>query len=460
MTFHIRKFNELPRRTFLQGAASLMGLPLLDAMLPTNGLSAVARAADSARAGSDAAPLRLAFMFTPNGVIMPSWTPEQDGENYELSKTLKPLEAFKSELNVISRLGQENGNAKGDGPGDHARSAASFLTGVHPVKTAGADIRAGVSADQVAAQFIGSETRLPSLELGIEGGRTAGNCDSGYSCAYSSTVSWKTEHTPMAKEINPRLVFDRLFSQEDGTPEQRARRAKYRRSILDLVASDADKLRGKLGQTDRRKIDEYFTSVREIELRIEQSQKTAELQKPDFDIPEGVPSDLTTHIRLMYDLLVLAFRTDSTRVATYMLANEGSNRRYDSAGVKSGHHQLSHHRDEADKVADLQKIDQYLVEQFAYFLQKLRDTKEGDGTLLDHSIIVYGSGLGDGNRHQHNELPILQVGRGSGTIKTGRHIRSEEVAPLNNLFLSMLHRAGADVPSFGDSTGEFKAIDA
>ncbi|MBI1309898.1 DUF1552 domain-containing protein [bacterium] len=451
MTFHIRRQTQISRRSVLKGTGALMGLPLLNAMLPTNGLAA---------SNSGTAPLRTAYVFTPNGVIMPSWTPEKDGADYELSETLKPLEPFKSEVNVISGLAQDNGRAKGDGPGDHARSASSFLTGAHPVKTAGADIRVGISADQVAAEHLGKETRLPSLEIGIERGRTAGSCDSGYSCAYSSAISWKTEHTPMAKEIVPQLVFDRLFGTAEGTPEERARRARYRRSILDLVTDDASKLSKSLGQTDRRKLDEYFTSVREIETRIEQTQKSAELEKPDFEIPEGVPSDLTQHIRLMYDLMVMAFRTDSTRIATFMLANEGSNRRYEPVGVKEGHHQLSHHRDNKDMIADLRKIDHYLVEQFAYFLQKMNETKDGDGSLLDHSMIVYGSGLGDGNRHRHEQLPIVLAGRGSGTIQTGRHIRYEQETPLNNLFLSLLHRAGANVESFGDSNGVLKELDA
>ncbi|MHC4876707.1 MAG: DUF1552 domain-containing protein [Planctomycetota bacterium] len=451
MSFNIRKLKPISRRSVLKGTGTLMGLPLLNAMLPTNGLAA---------STNGPAPLRTAYVFFPNGAIMPSWKPQGEGTDYELSETLKPLEPFKSEFNVISGLAQDNGRAKGDGPGDHARSASSFLTGAHPVKTAGADIRVGVSADQVAAQQIGSQTRLPSLEIGIEKGRSSGNCDSGYSCAYSSAISWKTEHTPMAKEIVPQLVFDRMFGSEEGTPEERARRAKYRRSILDLVADDASRLSKTLGQTDRRKLDEYFTSVREIETRIEQAQKSAELEKPDFDIPDGVPSDLTQHIRLMYDLLIMAFRTDSTRVATFMLANEGSNRRYEPVGVKRGHHQLSHHRDKEDMVADLRKIDHYLIEQFAYFLKKMSDTKDGEGTLLDNSMIVYGSGLGDGNRHRHGDLPVLLAGRGAGTITPGRHIRYEEEVPLNNLFLAMLHRVGANVESFGDSNGVLKEIDA
>lgn len=428
-----------------------MSLPLLDAMLSNNGLAAGA---------SSAAPLRSAFFFFPNGAIMPEWTPKTDGENFEFSKTLKPLEPFRDSLNVISGLAQDNGRAKGDGPGDHARSASTFLTGAHPVKTAGADIRVGISADQFAASQIGNATRLPSLEIGLESGRTAGNCDSGYSCAYSSTISWKTERTPVPKEINPKLVFERLFSSENGSPKERAKRAKYRRSILDVVAGDAQRLSKSLGKTDRHKIDEYFTSVREIEQRISQAERSAKLETPDFEIPDGIPKDLAEHSKLMYDLLLLAFRTDSTRIATFMLANEGSNRSYPMVGVNSGHHSLSHHRDDKDKIADLQKIDSFHVQQFAYFLKRMSETKDGDGSLLDHSMLILGSGLGDGNRHRHDELPIVLAGGGSGTIKNGRHIHLKSETPLNNLFLSMFHRMGVKADSFGDSNGLLKEIDA
>ncbi len=451
MTTHIPKLKQLSRRTILKGLGATVSLPLLDGMLSNNGLAAGA---------STDAPLRTAYVFFPNGAIMPEWTPKAEGENFEFSKTLKPLEPFRNSLNVISGLAQDNGRAKGDGPGDHARSASTFLTGAHPVKTAGADIKVGMSADQFAAKQIGNETRLPSLEVGLESGRTAGNCDSGYSCAYSSTVSWKTEHTPMPVEINPKLVFDRLFSSSNGSPQERAKRAKYRRSILDVVASDAQRLNKSLGKTDRRKIEEYFTSVREIEQRIGQAEQSAELETPDFEIPDGVPRDLAQHSKLMYDLMLLAFRTDSTRIATMMLAAEGSNRSYPAVGVNSGHHSLSHHRDDKNKIADLQKIDMFHVTQFAYFLKRLSETKDGNGSLLDHSMIVLGSGLGDGNRHRHDELPIVVAGGASGTVKNGRHILLKDETPLNNLFLSMFERTGVKADSFGDSKGLLKEIDA
>jgi len=421
-------------------------------MLPTNGWSAQ----------STGAPNRLAFVFVPNGVIVPSWTPTSDSADWQLSPTLEPLAAVKDQLCVMTGLAQDNGHAKGDGPGDHARSAAVFLTGAHPVKTDGANIKAGISVDQIAAERIGSQTRLPSIEIGTEGGRNAGQCDSGYSCAYSNNISWKTPSTPMSKEVNPKLVFERLFGDND--PESiknRAKRDFYRKSILDAVSDDAAKLSTQLGQTDRRKMDEYFTSVREIELRMERFKEEMAKQKvPEIDVPKRIPKALDEHFRLMFDLLALAFETDTTRVATFMMANEGSNRSYSMVGVNDGHHHLSHHQNKEDWIASLQKIDKYLITHFARFLERLKNTPEGDGNLLDHSMIVYGSAISDGNRHNHNDLPVLLAGRGCGTIATNRHVVYPKNTPLNNLFLSMLDRVGAGVEQFGDSTGRLDRLDA
>lgn len=445
-----QRFRNLPRRTFLRGVGVAMGLPLLDVMLPRT----VRAAGEMAKP-----PVRLAFVFFPNGAIMDSWTPTSTGSDYSLPATLAPLAAHRNDLLVLSGLAQDNGRAKGDGPGDHARSAASFLTGAHPVKTSGADIRVGMSVDQAAAEKIGARTRLPSLEVGIERGRQAGSCDSGYSCAYSNTISWKNSTTPVAKEINPRLVFERLFGAGAAGGKSAADRDFLRRSILDLVAEDARELQKSLGPTDRRKIDEYFTGVRELEQRIQRAEDEARevasgsRPVPKMDLPEGVPSDLEKHIRLMYDLMVLSFKTDTTRVATFMLANEGSNRSYSMVGVNDGHHQLSHHQRDEEKVAKIQKIDQFLTTQFAYFLEQLKATPEGDGTLLDHSLVMYGSGLSDGNRHRHDDLPILLAGRGGGTVAPGSHVRVEKETPLNNLFLSLLDRVDAPIDQLGDSTG-------
>lgn len=441
-------FKTLPRRTFLRGLGATMALPLLEGMQPAHA---------AAKAGTP--PTRAAFVFFPNGAIMPSWKPAATGADYELSKTLKPLQAFKADLTVISGLAQDNGRAKGDGPGDHARCAASYLTGAHPVKTSAANIKVGISVDQVAAAQIGKHTRLPSLEIGIERGRNAGNCDSGYSCAYSSNVSWKTPATPVAKEINPRAVFRRLFGSNEDAKIQK-RRNKNRKSILDLVAADAKRLQQTLGRSDKAKLDEFFTSVREIEERIARTEAADQRRRPkDFPLPDKTPRDLSEHVNLMYDLLVLAFQTDTTRISTYMLGNAGSNRSYPMVKVNSGWHGLSHHRDEASKVDQLQRIDMWHVEQFARFLGKLKGIQEGEGTLLDNCQVMYGSGLSDGNRHWHHDLPIVLAGRGGNTLKTGEHIKIEKERPLNDLFLSILDRVGAQVESIGDSKQRLTQID-
>jgi hypothetical protein len=449
MSEFISTFGPVNRRTVLRGLGCTMALPLLEAMFPRTALSME----------EPKHPVRMGVVFFPNGAIMSAWTPRRSGTNFEMPETLASLEPLREHITIISGLAQDNGRAKGDGPGDHARSAASFLTGAHPVKTSGANIRVGISVDQVAAQKTGQFTRLPSLELGIERGRDAGGCDSGYSCAYSNNISWKSESTPMAKEINPRAVFERMFGNKEQNAET-ARRNKIRRSILDLVGEQANSLRKDLGQTDQHKLDEYFTSVREIELRIERAEKVTQQEAPDIRMPESVPSDLREHIRLMYDLLAIAFQTDTTRVATFMLANEGSNRAYRMVGVNSGHHELSHHRNEQDKIDQIKKIDRFLADEFARFVTNLSKIKEGSGTLLDNSMILYSSGLSDGNRHRHDDLPVVLAGRAGGTIKAGRHIRTYRETPMNNLFLSMLDRMDAGVASLGDSSGRFTPIDS
>ena len=436
----------LSRRTMLRGASALLALPLLEAMGPRSLFAAP----------EVAAPRRMAYIFFPNGAIMPHWKPTAEGTNFPLPKTLQPLEPVRDQLMVISGLAQDNARAKADGAGDHARSASTFLTCAHARKTDGADIFVGTSVDQVAAEKIGSQTKLPSMELGIESGRQAGSCDSGYSCAYSNSISWKTASTPMGKEVNPKLAFERLFGGEDLA--KAAERDFYRKSILDTVAGDAQRLQKDLGVSDKRKLDEYFSSVREIEQRISRASTDNQKRTPTISAPAGIPEKLSEHIDLMFDLMQVAFQTDSTRVITLMLANEGSNRAYREVDVKEGHHQLSHHRDEQEKVAQLQKIDQYLVERFGRFLKKLQETREGNTTLLDQSMIVYGCSISDGNRHRHEDLPVLLAGRGGGTITSGRHLSLKSEVPIANLYLAMLDRMGAKVDRFGDSTGVLKEI--
>jgi len=437
---------QLSRRSVLRGLGTAMALPLMDSMAPA------AQSAKAAAAGK--APIRAAFIYTPNGFIMPDWTPAKTGADYQLSKTLKPLEPYKNDFLVLSGLALNGGRAHGDGAGDHARSAAPFLTGAHPRKTSGADIKNDISVDQIAAREIGKNTKFASLEVGCQRGQNAGNCDSGYSCAYSSNVSWRGPATPVGKEINPRSVFDRLFvdSDQDRAARERAKIAQYKSSILDIVGNDAANLKKKLGTTDKRKLDEYLDGVRSIEKRIQGAEKDKKKAfRPKMKRPDGVPRSYQEHIRIMSDLIVLAFQADVTRVCSFMYGNAGSNRSYKFIGVGEGHHQLSHHRNSRDKMTKIQKIDQFHMEQYAYMLKKLKSVKEGDGNLLDNSMILIGSGLSDGNRHHHHNLPILVAGRGGGSLKPGRHIRYPKETPLCNLYVSMLDRMGAFVEQFGDS---------
>jgi hypothetical protein len=421
---------------------------MLDAMLP---VSAFAQAAKKAR------PNRMVFMFVPNGVSMKDWRPAAEGTGFELPYTLEPLKNVKDQLTVMTGLTQRNAYALGDGPGDHARSTAVWLTGVHPRKTAGADIKAGISVDQVAAQKIGHKTKFPSLEIGCERGAQAGNCDSGYSCAYSSSVSWRSESTPVAKEVDPRLVFERFFTNGDPneSAENRAKREFYRKSILDFVLDDAKALKLRLGAHDQRKLDEYFACVREIEQRVINAEKAgAAISVALAGKPSGIPQDYAEHIRLLGDMMVLAMQADLTRVCTFMFANDGSNRNYRPIGVPEGHHDLSHHGRDPVKLEKVRQINRFHTTQLAYILEKMQATQDGDGTLLDNSMVVYGAGISDGDRHNHDDLPILLAGRGAGTIRTGRHIVYPNNTPMSNLFISMLERMDVRAETLGDSTGK------
>ena len=445
---------QLSRRTLLRGLGTAVALPMLDAMIPraTFGANAAAAAAK--------APTRVAWVYVPNGVNIADWNPIGVGADYEMPKTLALLKEYRDDFLVLSGLTQNGARPLGDGAGDHARALAAFLTGCHPRKTGGADIKIGISVDQVAAEQVGRKTRFGSLELGCEAGQQAGSCDSGYSCAYSSNISWKTESTPVAKEINPRLVFERLFAGGPGneSDQARARRDRYQKSVLDFVRDDADRLERQLGRTDRRKLDEYLTSVRELEQRITRVE-TAPPPKPDMKRPDGIPKEFAEHVRLMFDLMALAFQTDVTRVATFVMANEGSNRSYPSIGVSDGHHEMSHHGGDKTKLEKIAKINRFHMTEFARFIGKLKEAKEPGGTVLDNSMIVYGSCIGDGDRHNHDELPILLVGHGSGTLKSGRHVRYPKDTPLNNLWLSMLDRIDVKTQKLGDSTGRLPLLD-
>lgn len=434
----------ISRRTVLRGLGVAVSLPWLDAMGPWT-----AWADNPSRA--PAAPNRLAVLYVPNGANMAAWTPQQAGASFDLPATLQPLAPVQDYLLVLTGLTADKARPHGDGGGDHARAMGAFLTGAQPRKTDGANIRAGVSADQLAASRIGDQTRLASLEIGCEHGAMAGNCDSGYSCVYSSTMSWRSATQPLPKEVNPKLVFERLFA---AAPDaQRAARAARRKSILDFVREDSHELTGHLGRNDVRKLEEYLAAIRDIELRIERSAQLPPSRPPDYPSPAGVPAGYEAHIRLMCDLVVLAFQADVTRICTFPLANEGSNRPYPFAGAPEGHHDLSHHGGDAAKLAKLRQINAFHVTQLAYLLQKLKSIPEGEGTLLDHAMVAYGSGNSDGNAHNHDNLPILVAGKGCGTLTTGRHLRYPQETPLNNLWVALLNRLEIDVAQLGDSTG-------
>ena len=420
MTVITRK--HLDRRTFLRGMGAAIALPMLDAMRP-------ALAIEPAQA-----PLRLAFTYIPNGVTMRDWKPNGEGSSFEFSRILKPLEPFRDDLMVLSGLDHHNAEGLGDGGGDHARAGACFLTGVHPKKTAGADIQAGVSMDQIVARKFDSVTRIPSLELGCEDSRTVGNCDSGYSCAYTNSVSWRGPQTPLPPETNPRIAFERLLGDADftATPEERARRAAQRKSILDVVNSRTQRLLGEVGPADRHKLDEYLTGIRDMEQRIQLAEKQQSGFTPDMEKPTGIPVAFADYVKIMFDLQVLAFQADITRVSTLIFGREASVRTYTEIGVSDPHHPLSHHRNLPENQEKLAKINTFHAELFSFFLEKLKKTKDGDGTLLDRCMVVYGSAICDGNSHSHTNLPVILAGRG-GKIKPGRHIVFPKGTPMTNL---------------------------
>jgi uncharacterized protein DUF1552 len=442
----------LSRRTLLKGLGVSIALPFLEAMTP-----ALSLAGGAVRRRQY--PRRMAFVYVPNGINMRAWTPEGLGRDFELTPVLSPLQRVRDDIVVMSGLTCDKARPNGDGPGDHARAMAAFLTGCQARKTHGADIRVGVSLDQLAAQAVGNQTRFPSLEIGCEGGRTVGNCDSGYSCAYSSTISWRTETTPLPKEVNPRALFDRLFASQlrGESLQSQARRQRYNQSILDFVTDDASALRGRLGGNDQRRLDEYMSSIRDVERRVV-APVVEEGETPPVVRPMGVPSDYGEHLRVMADLLALAFQGDLTRISTFVFANDGSNRSYRPIGISEGHHDISHHGRNAEKLAKLRRINHFHIKAFAHLIERLKATPEGEGTLLDNCMIVYGAAIGDGNRHNHDDLPVLLAGKGGGTIATGRHVRYPRETPLTNLYLSMLDRMGVRANAFGDSTGRLESL--
>ena len=450
MTFVTNR--SLSRRTVLRGLGATVALPFMDAMVPAHGAS---------RAAASAPALRLGFIYVPNGIIDldGEWTPKGEGRDFEFGEIAAGLEPFRQQVTVISGLAQLNGRAGPDGAGDHARAGASFLTGARPVKTEGTGIRAGVSADQIAARSLGKHTQIASLETGVEEQSVAGHCDSGYSCAYTNTISWRTPTSPNPVEDNPRQVFERLFGDGESTdPAERLSRLREQRTILDFVREDLARLRADLGADDRRKLEEYVEAIRDLERRIGRAEEQSGRQLPTFHRPGGVPDSFDEHAKLMIDLQVLAFQADLTRVSSFMMGREGTWRSYPSIGVPDAHHAVTHHGNAAEKIAKVILINKHHVKTFGYMLGRMQTVEDGDGSLLDHSLLLYGSSISDGNRHLHHDLPLVLAGRAGGQLPGGRHLRYPRETPMNNLLLSMLDMAGAPTETLGDSTGRLEGL--
>jgi hypothetical protein len=443
--------KHLSRRTFLRGVGATVALPFLESMAPAQ--TPLAKTAANPQ-------IRLGLCFMPHGGVMANWTPAEEGA-LKLSPILTPLEPYKDQVVVISNLehAMAGPQGPGDNGGDHTRCPAVFLNGVHPKRTDGADIRAGVTIDQMAAQKIGQDTLLPSLEVAIEDySGLVGSCDVGFSCTYMNTISWSTPVTPMPMEINPRVVFDRMFG-DGATSAQRLRRIDTQRSILDAVTEQIRRLQGGLGAGDRNRVSEYLDTVREIERRIQLSEK--QTANPDLVVPSsptGIPDDHLEHTKLMFDLMTIAFQADITRVSTFMMAREVSYRTFPSIGISEAFHPASHHQNSPTRLEQLTKINTYHVALFSYFLEKLKATPDGDGNLLDHSLVLYGSAMSNSNIHNHGPLPVLVAGGAAGRMKGGRHLKYPPNTPMANLLLTILNKAGIPQESVGDSTGPLTEV--
>jgi hypothetical protein len=433
----------IPRRTFLKGVGATLALPLLDGMVP-----AMAAVGDSKRVN------RLSFVYVPNGIIMDKFTPKTEGAGFEMTPILEQIAPFRDQMLVLSGLDCKHANPQpGEGGGDHERGSGAFLTGSHPKKTGGADIRAGISVDQIAAMELGKQTELASLELTLDFAEFVGGCDPGYSCAYTNTLCWRSPTTPMPMENNPRAVFERLFGSSDTTdPAERLARLRKDRSILDAVTQDVARLQTGLGSADRRKLTEYLDAVRDVERRIQKVEQQSSQELPTFARPVGIPATFEEHYKLMVDLQALAYQADKTRVITFLVAHEQSTRPYPEIGISDPHHPLTHHSGNQEKIAKVIQINTYHAKMFSYFLERMRSTADGDGSLLDHMMVIYGGSISDANVHKHEDLPILLVGGGDGRIKGGRHVRYPKDTPVANLFLAMLNNLGVPAESFGDST--------
>ncbi len=440
----------IPRRTFLRGMGTALALPLLDAMFP-----AFASSADTAKGAA-----RLSFLTVPNGIMMDKWTPAVEGPDYALTPILEPLAPFKNRFLVMSGL--DNNEARkldGEIAGEHPRACSAYLTGVHPRMTSGADIHAGISIDQIAAKELGKETQLSSLEIGLESADVVGSCESAYSCAYYNTICWITPTTPLPMENRPRAVFERLFGDNDSTnPAERKARSEENRSILDLVTQDVTRMMSKVAPGDRAKLDQYLDAVRSVERRIQMAEKQSAQELPSLTKPVGIPELFSDYYKLMIDLQVLAFQSDITRVATFMIGHEMSNRAYPEVGFGDQHHPLTHHQGDAEKIAKVIQINIFHARMLRYYLEKMQSTPDGGGTLLDRSLIVYGGALSDGNMHLYKDLPLLLVAGSASQIQGGRHVRYPKDTPIANLFLTLLDKLGVPVENFGDSTGRLEML--
>ena len=440
--------KHLQRRTFLRGFGAAVALPLLDGMLP-----AFAAVPKPAR--------RLGVIYLPNGMNMIEWRPKAVGAAFEFPSTLTPLAPFRDKLLVLS--GMSNAEADplpGEGLGDHSRAQAVFLTGVHPRKTEGTDIRAGISADQIVARELGRETELSSLELGLEAVDLVGGCEDGYACAYSGAVAWRSETMPLPVLAQPRAVFERLFGAGDGTDrESRLSRIEMERSILDMVSDQLTSLRNRLGPSDRARITEYFDSVRDIERRIQRAEEqSGRGDFPEIQQPGGIHDTFEEYAKLMFDLNVLAFQTDLTRISTFLMGREKTGRTYPEIGMPDPHHPISHHQNRPEMLDKEAKINAFHMKLFAHFLQKLQSTPDGDGSLLDHSLIVQGAGMSNSDIHYHHDLPMLLAGGGAGHVKGGRHLKFGEETPLSNLWLTLIDKMGLPIDRFGDSNGKIDLL--
>jgi len=453
--------GEISRRRFLRGLGVCVALPTFESFLPRKVLALDAGPGERLAMTASGAPLRFGVVYFPNGAIQSTWWPNGEGKEFEVNRTMQPLAALNDRLQVLGGLDHVNATPGPDGAGDHARASGTFLTGVRVKKTSGSDIRAGVSIDQLMAQKVGHLTRFPSLELTCDAVRKSGNCDSGYSCAYQYNLSWRSPNTPVAPEPNPRLLFERLFGA--GAHGDRAkslkRRQEEQRSILDFVMDDAHSLERQLGYRDKQKLDEYFVSVREIEQRIQKAERFGRVPDPDIVTPEGIPASFEAYVQIMFDMMALAFQTDSTRIATFLLANEGSNRPFPEIGIAEGHHSLTHHQNKKEMIDKVAEIDLWYVTQFGKFLEKMEQIRDVDGkSLLHNSMIIYGSGNADGNRHTHTNLPVILAGQGGGALSAGRFAKFDGV-PMSNLLLGLADVMGAKgIERLGDSTGRLHAV--